>query len=214
MFHMARRVCTLLALLVCWLCAAPPAPRDHFGYAPGENYKLADYGEITGYFEKLARTSDRIRWVEFGRTSLGKPMFLALISSAENLKRLEHYRQISRRLALGEATAQEARTLAAEGKTIVWIDSGLHSNVRGARVSGHVIGIQMLEKLTKPIFMRLPPVTSMPSLSMRYPLTTSSVPVFHASPSVSRVSQRRTALADSTALMIKSRAICSSRSRR
>lgn len=124
---MARRVSTLLALLACLLSAAPPAPRDHFGYAPGEDYKLADYGEITSYFEKLARTSDRIRWVEFGRTSLGKPMFLALISSAENLKRLEHYREISRRLALGEATAEEARKLAAEGKTIVWIDSGLHS---------------------------------------------------------------------------------------
>jgi hypothetical protein len=124
---MARRVCTLLALLACWLSAAPPAPRDHFGFAPGEDYKLADYGEITSYFEKLARTSDRLRWVEFGRTSLGKPMFLALISSADNLKRLEHYRRISRRLALGEATPEEARRLAAEGKTIVWIDSGLHS---------------------------------------------------------------------------------------
>jgi hypothetical protein len=124
---MARRVSIILALLVCLLSAAPTTPRAHFGYTPGADYKLADYGEITAYFEKLARSSDRIRWVEFGRTSLAKPMYIAFISSAENLKRLDRYREISRRLALGQATAEEARALAAEGKVIVWIDSGLHA---------------------------------------------------------------------------------------
>jgi len=124
---MARRLSILFALIVCLLAAAPPAPREHFGFTPGEDYKLADYGQITGYFEKLARSSDRIRWVEFGRTSLGKPMYAAFISSAENLRKLEHYREISRTLALGEASPEEARRLAAEGKAIVWIDSGLHA---------------------------------------------------------------------------------------
>lgn len=124
---MARRVSIILALLVCLLSAAPLAPRAHFGYAPGADYKLADYGEIAAYFEKLAQSSDRIRWVEFGRTSLDKPMYIAFISSAENLKRLDRHREISRRLALGQATAEQARALAAEGKAIVWIDSGLHS---------------------------------------------------------------------------------------
>ena len=33
----------------------------------------------------------------------------------------------SRRLALGQATKEEATKLAREGKTIVWIDSGLHA---------------------------------------------------------------------------------------
>ncbi|MEN6601161.1 MAG: M14 metallopeptidase family protein [Bryobacteraceae bacterium] len=124
---MARRLSILIALLVCLLAAAPPTPREHFGFTPGEDYKLADYGQIAGYFEKLARSSDRIRWVEFGRTSLGKPMYAAFISSAENLRKLEHYREISRKLALGEASPEEARRLAVEGKAIVWIDSGLHA---------------------------------------------------------------------------------------
>ena len=37
------------------------------------------------------------------------------------------YREINRKLALGLATAEEAKRLSAEGKAIVWIDSGLHA---------------------------------------------------------------------------------------
>jgi hypothetical protein len=110
------------------LAANPPAPKDHLGYEPGADYKLANYDEIIGYFRKLEAASDRIRLAEFGRTSEGRPMYLAYISSPENLKRLDRWREISRRLALGQATADEARSLAREGKAIVWIDSGLHAS--------------------------------------------------------------------------------------
>ena len=55
-------------------------------------------------------------------------MYVAFISAPENLQKLDAYREISRRLALGQATAEEASVLAAEGKAIVWIDSGLHAS--------------------------------------------------------------------------------------
>ncbi|HET8550713.1 MAG TPA: M14 metallopeptidase family protein [Bryobacteraceae bacterium] len=116
-------------LLLCFvaLAAAPPAPKEHLGYEPGADYKLANYNDIMGYFRKLEAASDRIRLAEFGRTSEGRPMYLAYISSPENLRRLDRWREISRRLALGQATPDEARALAREGKAIVWIDSGLHA---------------------------------------------------------------------------------------
>jgi hypothetical protein len=120
----------LLALSVCavWLAtAAVPSPREHFGYDPGEDYKLAGYPEIVSYFQALERTSDCIRFVEFGRSSEGRPMYVAFLSSPANLQNLDRYRDISRRLALGQASEEEARRLAAEGKAIVWIDSGLHA---------------------------------------------------------------------------------------
>ncbi len=124
---MRRRLFILTLSAACW--AAPvPAPREHFGFDPGEDYKLADYRQLAGYFEKLAGASDRIRLIRFGRTSLGKPMLAALISDADNLRQFERYRAVSRRLALGEAAPEEARRLAEEGKVIVWIDSGLHAS--------------------------------------------------------------------------------------
>ncbi|HWR50694.1 MAG TPA: M14 metallopeptidase family protein [Bryobacteraceae bacterium] len=108
--------------------AAPvPNPKEHFGFMPGDDYKLADYKQIAGWFQKLEQATDRVRLVEFGRTSNGKPMFAAIISDAANLRELDKYKAINRRLALGEASPEEARQLANEGKAIVWIDSGLHA---------------------------------------------------------------------------------------
>ena len=124
---MRRRTFILALFAAGWVVAAVPPPREHFGFDPGDDYKLADYGQLIGYFRKLAAAGDRIRLVEFGRSSMGRPMVMALISDAENLKKWQRYRDISRRLALGEAGEEEARRLAAEGKAIVWIDSGMHA---------------------------------------------------------------------------------------
>ncbi|MSV28118.1 MAG: hypothetical protein EXQ52_05165 [Bryobacterales bacterium] len=117
-----------LAALTCAVFGAVPTPKEHLGFAPGDDYKLADYAQISGYFQKLARSSDRIKLAEFGRSSLGKPTYVAFISAPENLKKLDRYRDISRRLALGQASAEEARALSEEGKAVVWIDSGLHAS--------------------------------------------------------------------------------------
>jgi len=125
---MWRRCLLWVLLAVAVVSAAVPTPREHFGFTPGDDYKLADYTELTGYFQKLAKSSDRIRLVEFGKSTLGKPMYIAFISAPENLKRLDHFKALNRKLALGEATPEEARKLAAEGKAIVWIDSGLHAS--------------------------------------------------------------------------------------
>lgn len=108
--------------------APPPSPKEHLGHEAGADYKIADFTAIRTYFEKLAQTSDRIRLETFGTSAGGRPLFVAYISSPENLRQLERYKQISRRLTLGQAAAAEAKTLAAEGKTIVWIDSGLHAS--------------------------------------------------------------------------------------
>jgi len=108
--------------------AAVPTPREHLGFTPGDDYKLADYAEIIGYFQKLAKTSDRIQLTEFGRSSHGKPMYIAFISAPENLRNLARYKEINRKLALGQATLEEARRLSQEGKAVVWIDSGLHAS--------------------------------------------------------------------------------------
>ena len=124
---MAKRQVAVLFLMAALAAAGPPAPRQVLGFEPGADYKLADSRQIYGYFRSLAAASNRIRLVEFGRSSEGRPMYVAFLSAPENLKRLDRYREISRRLALGEAAPEEARRLASEGKALVWIDSGLHA---------------------------------------------------------------------------------------
>jgi len=124
-FALSRRLWFALCALP--LLAAPPAPKAHFGFEPGDDYRLAGYEEVMSYFRQLAAASDRIRLVEFGRSSEGRPMIAAFLSDAANLRQLDKWKEINRRLALGQAGAEEAQRLAREGKAIVWIDSGLHA---------------------------------------------------------------------------------------
>lgn len=126
--RMHWRALTLPLVLYVCAAAAVPEPREHFGFAPGDERKLANYEELIGYFQKLAKSSDRLVLREFGRSSMGKPMYVAFISAPENLKQLDRYREISRTLAMGAAEPGAARELAGQGKAIVWIDSGLHAS--------------------------------------------------------------------------------------
>src|SRR3954462_4804064 len=66
--------------------------------------------------------------VKIGKTAEGRPQLMAIITSPENFKKLDRYKEISRRLATVEGlTDEQARALAKEGKAVVWIDGGLHA---------------------------------------------------------------------------------------
>lgn len=110
-------------------------PLAQFGHNIGDDYFLANYTQMMDYWRKLDRQSDRMRLARIGTTAEGRPMWMAIITSPENHRKLTHYQDISRRLALAEnLTDAQAHALAAEGKSVVWIDGGLHaSEVLGAQ---------------------------------------------------------------------------------
>ncbi len=105
-----------------------PSPQSQFGFAIGDDYQLATYTQFAAYWGKLATASDRMQLDTIGLTAEGRPQLMAIISSPQNLATLERYRSIAARLARAEAlTDAQARTLAHEGKAVVWIDGGLHA---------------------------------------------------------------------------------------
>ena len=112
-----------------------PSPEASFGFKPGADYKLATYDQSIEDFRKLAAATKYVRLVEAGKTSQGRTMYFALISSPRNLEQLERYRQIAQRLAHPAGlTDAMARDLAHEGKPFIHIDGGLHSTeVAGAQ---------------------------------------------------------------------------------
>src|SRR5437763_12403492 len=102
--------------------------KEQFGHNIGDDYWLANYDQFQEYWHKLAKESDRVKLVEIGKSAEGRPQLMAIISSPENIKKLDRYKEISRRLALAEGvTDDQARALAKEGKAVVWIDGGLHA---------------------------------------------------------------------------------------
>ncbi|CAN5816547.1 M14 family metallopeptidase [soil metagenome] len=105
-----------------------PHPAHVFGFHPGDDYELADLGQLEDYYGQLAAASPRVQRIEIGRTYRDNPIHLLFISSEENLGQLDRWRDIARRLARAhDVDEAEARQLAEEGKAIVWIDNGLHS---------------------------------------------------------------------------------------
>jgi hypothetical protein len=110
------------------LPAQVPAPESVLGHKPGDDFFLATYEESLSYFQKLAESSDKIKLFRVGKTSEGRDWYIAVISSAENLRNLDRYREIGRRVALVKGLSDnEARQFAREGKAIVHLDGGLHA---------------------------------------------------------------------------------------
>ena len=104
------------------------SPKQQFGFNIGDDYQLANYTQFEAYWRKLARESPRMKLVEIGKTAEGRPQLMSIISSPENLAKLDRYKEISRELAFAEGVSEaDARALAKEGKAIVWIDGGLHA---------------------------------------------------------------------------------------
>ncbi len=126
--------------------SAVPAPRDVIGFTPGDDRKLAAWSQIVDYFKRLERTSDRVKFEELGKTTLGRPFVLATISSPANLARLERYKEIQHKLAdprTFNSNDAEAEKLIAEGRTIVMITCGIHST----EVGGNLVSMNIAYKL-------------------------------------------------------------------
>src|SRR5437588_2178218 len=129
-----------------------PAPADVLGFTPGDDRKLASWAKVVEYFQKLAAASDRVKFEEIGKSTMGAPFVYVTISSSENLKRLSEFKDIQRQLAdpriLGSPANpaladRKARTLIARGKTIVAITCGIHSTEVGSYLSSMLIAYRL-----------------------------------------------------------------------
>jgi hypothetical protein len=111
------------------LGAQVPSPESVFGFKVGADFKLIDYDESIRYFQQLAQKSDRIKLVDVGKTSTGHAWTLAVISSPQNLARLDALTRIAQRLAHPAGlTDSIARQLARDGRAFVDISGGLHAS--------------------------------------------------------------------------------------
>jgi hypothetical protein len=141
----ARAVLAVSLLVLLPLGAAVPraqnrpatltSPKTQFGHDIGDDYFLANYTQYVEYLLKLDQESDRMSVVEIGKTAEGRPEYTAIITSPENHRKLAQIKDVNRRLALAEGlTDDQAHQLARDGKTVVWIDGGLHATeVLGAQ---------------------------------------------------------------------------------
>ena len=131
---MHKRLGSILAVLLtfstnCTLAQQHiTSPDEAFGFKLGTDRKLADWTQLTAYYQKLASETRRVRYEELGKTTEGRPFVSVTISSAENMAHLDEYKAIQARLADPRLTTPEqARDLEARGKTILVVTCNIHS---------------------------------------------------------------------------------------
>jgi hypothetical protein len=133
-----------------------PSPESVFGFAPGAEHKLATYDQTIDYFRRLDAASDQMLLVEAGTSTQGRTFYFALISSKDNLKKIDRHREIARRLARPQGlTDAQALALAREGKPLVHIDGGLHSTEVAGPQHTLLLAHDLLSKQNDPQIARI-----------------------------------------------------------
>jgi hypothetical protein len=113
------------------------SPEEFFGFQMGADKKLARWDKIVKYFQLLAKTSDKIKVVELGKSTEGNPFLLAIITSSENMRNLDKIQAMSWRIAHPKGLSkEEAEDIIGNGKTVVAMTMSIHaSEVGGAQMA-------------------------------------------------------------------------------
>ncbi|HVX88877.1 MAG TPA: M14 family zinc carboxypeptidase [Gemmatimonadales bacterium] len=124
--------------------AAVPRPDSLLGHPLGTRHTM--YWEQQGVLDRMiAAAPDRVRTEVIGTTAEGKVMRLLIISSPENLRRLDAIRADLDRLADPRATSSaEARAIAARDPAVVLLTHSIHGNEPAGFESAMMTAYQLL----------------------------------------------------------------------
>jgi hypothetical protein len=123
---------------------AVPTPSEHLGFSVGADRTLADWGQITGYFQRLAAASRAVHLDTLGRTTNGQPFIVAIVSSPANIARLSEIRAAQALLAdPRRLTPAEERRLIATQPSVVFISNNIH----GSEIGGSQMAMELAYRL-------------------------------------------------------------------
>ncbi len=110
-----------------------PPPDEFFGFRLGSDRKIARWPRIVEYYRVLERQAGgKLRVIEMGPTTEGRPFLLVIITAPRNMERLERLRQVNLRLSDPRGlTDAEAAKLVEEGRAVVCQSMSLHATEIG-----------------------------------------------------------------------------------
>jgi hypothetical protein len=145
------RATTLSAATLALLCCAGgsveaqsrvTSPEGFFGFQLGADRKMARWDRIVEYLGMLERESGgRMKVMNMGPTTMGNPFLAVVISSRDNLSRLDRLRQVNARLSDPRGIPEdEIAKLVGEGKAVICQSMSLHaSEVGGTQMAPELI---------------------------------------------------------------------------
>ena len=110
-----------------------PTPEQYLGFRVGTDKKLATWPQVVEYMRMASRASDRIKFEEMGKSTLGNPFVLMTISSPKNLARLDQIKADQRKLAYPyDLSEKDAEQIIARNPAVVLITLTIHSTEIGS----------------------------------------------------------------------------------
>ena len=104
------------------------SPAEFLGRPIGTDRQLADWGQIGDWFDQFGQSSPNAQVDIVGSSTLGRPFRIAIITSEENLARLDEIRTLSARIADPRGlTPPERLALIARATPILFVSCNMHS---------------------------------------------------------------------------------------
>lgn len=128
----------LLVPLLCltlpgFVSAQVPDPGEFFRVRPGTNGVLITWDRLLDYYRAVADVSPRVEFNLVGEATEGSPFVMLMISSEENIRRAEEYRQIQLKLSDPRRwrSEEEKARLIDEGRVFVMHNCAIHATEVG-----------------------------------------------------------------------------------
>ena len=110
-----------------------PTPDKVLGYIIGTPNKLTHVADIYRYYHALEKASPRVRTFITGKSEEGRDFMVVAISDEQNIAQLDHYRDITAKLAdPRKISSEEATELEQTGKPFYWLSGSIHSPETGS----------------------------------------------------------------------------------
>jgi len=112
------------------------SPEEFFGFSIGSRHLRHD--QLTAYFRMLAEKTDRVAWIDYGRTQGDRPLYVLAISSAENIRHLPRIQKQRQRLSSGRSAE-----IPDSAKLIMFMGYGVHGDEASAMNASPLIAYHL-----------------------------------------------------------------------
>jgi murein tripeptide amidase MpaA len=116
---------SIAVAIACISNAQLRSPEEFLGYKIGSRY--TPHWKIVNYVNHVAaNASSMVKLQQYGETNEGRPLLVAFVSSAENIRNLEQIRANNLRLA--NLSTDRAAAIEDNAAPIVWLSYNVHGN--------------------------------------------------------------------------------------
>jgi hypothetical protein len=149
MFNSVRVFIAFLTLAVhAQVQAEVTPPQKFFGFQLGADRQIARWDKIVDYFQLLEKQGGgRMQVVNMGKSTMGHPFLLAIISAPKNVANLDRLRQVNAKISDPRGLAEpEVKRLVAEGRAVVCQSMSLHASEIGGTQMAPELAYDLLSR--------------------------------------------------------------------